>query len=190
MNCTLSVWMYYSKKTRLTKPSKVKLSPHTRSFFWDYRLGGTLSNFPPPLTNHTHTPTAFILLKGQIGTHHVEVGQGTHCRPEDGSSLDWLHPHQIGQQHAKDGYALVVIGTSHRSRDVPRDDSNHDGSHKTCTGILWPHPQVIWLLCTWVEGKLPLGNVPWVLSSGGKWQILSAKRTVEPETHRHCESQW
>ena len=65
-------------------------------------------------------------------TYHVKIGESTEGSPEDGASLHSLDPHVVGEQHAEDGNALVIIGASHRSRDVTRYDGNHPCSNKPC----------------------------------------------------------
>ena len=62
--------------------------------------------------------------------YHVEVSESTEGGPEDGACLDSLDPHVVSEQHAEDGNALVIIGASHWSRDVARDDGNHSRSNK------------------------------------------------------------
>lgn len=69
-------------------------------------------------------------------THHVEIGQSTDGRPEEGSCLDRFDPHSVSEEHAENGNALVIIGASHGTRDVPRHYGDERSSHQARSGIL------------------------------------------------------
>ena len=64
-------------------------------------------------------------------TCHVKVGQSTHGGPIDHAGLDALDPEVVGEEHAEDGDALVVVGSGHRSADVSGDDGDHGGGHQS-----------------------------------------------------------
>ena len=59
--------------------------------------------------------------------YHIEVGKSSSRGPEHGASLHRSQPKEVGEQKGKNGYPLVVIGTSNGARDVARYDS-----HETC----------------------------------------------------------
>ena len=57
------------------------------------------------------------------GGDHVEVGQRAEGRPVHVARLHRLDPEVVGEQHAEDGNALVIIGPGHRpvgERDMVR----------------------------------------------------------------------
>ena len=45
--------------------------------------------------------------------HHVEVGHGAQGGPVDVPGLDALDPEVVGEEHAEDGDALVVVAPGH-----------------------------------------------------------------------------
>jgi len=80
-------------------------------------------------------------------TYHVEIGKCTQGAPKEGPSFYWLHPHQIREQHAEDGNALVVIRPCYRSWDVARYYGNHCCRNQTCSWILCTRKWELMTLC-------------------------------------------
>lgn len=75
--------------------------------------------------------------------HHVEIGECGQRRPQDRSSFHRLDPHVVGEQHAEDGNSLVVIGPSHRPRDISWHDTDHGGCHQSRSGALQEEDGVV-----------------------------------------------
>lgn len=64
-------------------------------------------------------------------TNHVEVSERAEGAPQERPRLDGFDPEPVGEQHAEDGDAFVVVGAGHRTRDVAGNDGDHRRSHQT-----------------------------------------------------------
>eukprot|EP01139_Manchomonas_bermudensis_P019207 Amastigsp_a676506_166.p2 type:complete len:286 gc:universal Amastigsp_a676506_166:884-27(-) len=53
---------------------------------------------------------------------HVEVGNRRNARPEERAVLDGLDPHEVGDEHRKDGDAFVIVRPGDRARDKARNN--------------------------------------------------------------------
>ena len=62
---------------------------------------------------------------------HVEVGHGAEGCPVDVPGLDTLDPEVVGEQHAEDGDALIVVAARHGAGDVSGDDGDHSGRRES-----------------------------------------------------------
>ncbi len=107
---------------------------------------GTMNTYPPHADtwgelgrahnrHHTHTKPLHTPAATSSNPHHVEVGESGSCGPEDGSCLHRPQPEEVRDQQSKDGYPLVVIGTSHSTGDVSGHDSNEAGSEESCPRV-------------------------------------------------------
>ena len=61
--------------------------------------------------------------------HHVEVGQRAPCSPPHTARLHRLDPQPVGEQHAEDGDALVIVAARHRATYIAGHDSNEAGGY-------------------------------------------------------------
>ena len=62
-------------------------------------------------------------------SHHVKVCHSTKGCPVDGAGLYGLDPEVVGEDHAEDGDAFVVVRSGHGTGDVPGNNGNHGGGH-------------------------------------------------------------
>lgn len=60
-------------------------------------------------------------------TNHVKVGKGANGRPEEGSSVNSLHPRGIGEDQREDGNTFVIEGAGHGTGDVTCEIINSKG---------------------------------------------------------------
>ena len=81
-------------------------------------------------------------------TNHVKVGEGAEGAPVDGACLDRLDPQIVGQKHAEDGDALIVIGPCHWARDVTRDNGQHGSCNQASPSILHTSTHMYTQMCT------------------------------------------
>lgn len=68
--------------------------------------------------------------------YHVEVGQGWAGRPENGAWLDRLDPQVVGEEHAEDCNALIVVGTGNRAWYVAGHNGDQCCSDQTSASAL------------------------------------------------------
>ena len=62
-------------------------------------------------------------------SHHVKVCHSAEGCPVDGAGLYGLDPEVVGEDHAEDGDAFVVVRSGHGTGDVPGHNGNHGGGH-------------------------------------------------------------
>lgn len=67
---------------------------------------------------------------------HVEVRKCRASGPEHRSGLHRLDPEVVGEQHAEDRNAFVVVGASNRAGNVARHDGDETSGDQTCAFVL------------------------------------------------------
>lgn len=66
---------------------------------------------------------------------HVEVGERASGRPQHAAGLHRTNPQPVGQEHAENGNAFVIVRASDRARNVAGHDRNETGSDQAGAGV-------------------------------------------------------
>ena len=67
---------------------------------------------------------------------HVKVGKSAWCGPINAAGFDCLDPKPVGEQHAKDSNAFVIVWTSDRTWNIAWHNRDQTGGHETSAGVL------------------------------------------------------
>ena len=78
----------------------------------------------------------FFFTPNFICTHHIKVSKRTDDTPEHRSSFDGFDPHGVSEEHTEDSDTLVIIGSSHGTRDVTWHNGNHSSCNQASPSIL------------------------------------------------------